>query len=86
MWRIPKNTENSSPAAIGVYTMVDVLCKNCDYFNELVGNPNYGQCRRLPPRGIDTKSLPEGTDPVNVFPMIDDGETEFCGQFKLIRP
>jgi hypothetical protein len=63
---------------------IDVVCKNCDFFNELnPGVDNSGQCRRMPPRGIDDKSLPTGTDPVNVFPLIDDGSTEFCGQFKL---
>lgn len=62
---------------------MDQFCINCDYFNELnPGVDNTGQCRRMPPRGIDTKSLPEGTDPINVFPYIEDSTTEFCGQFK----
>lgn len=64
---------------------IDVVCKNCDYFNELdPGVDDSGQCRRMPPRGIDDKSLPDGTDQINVFPRIDDGATEFCGEFKLL--
>jgi hypothetical protein len=63
--------------------MVSVLCINCDFFNALnPGVDNTGQCRREPPRGIDDKSLPVGEDPINVFPLIDDAEVEFCGEFK----
>jgi len=63
---------------------IQVLCVNCDFFNEAnPGVDNSGECRRMPPRGIDDKSMPTGTDPVNVFPHIDDATVEFCGQFKL---
>ena len=63
-----------------------VICKNCDYFNELnPGLDNTGQCRRNPPRGIDEKAVPTGEDLINVFPYIQDGTTEFCGEFKLIK-
>jgi len=64
--------------------MVNVLCVNCDFFNEAnPGVDNSGECRRMPPRGIDDKSMPTGADPVNVFPRVDDATLEFCGQFKV---
>lgn len=63
---------------------MEVLCINCDFFNALnPGVDNSGQCRRNPPRGIDDKSRPE-LEPINVFPIIDDGTAERCGEFKLI--
>lgn len=63
---------------------ISVICWNCDYFNTLnEGVDNSGQCRRRPPRGIDAHAIPEGVDDENVFPYVEDGTTEFCGEFKL---
>lgn len=58
-------------------------CINCDFFYELnPGVDNTGQCRALPPRGIDDKSLPSTASKINVFPYIENGSTESCGEFK----
>jgi hypothetical protein len=66
---------------------MEEICMNCDYFNETNPETHAGQCRRLPPRGIDTKSMPTGTDPLHVFPVVDDGSQEHCGQFRpIINP
>jgi len=65
---------------------MDEFCINCYYFEELNPTTHEGQCRFMPPRGIDDKSLPSGTDPVNVFPPVDDGTVEFCGQFRTNTP
>jgi hypothetical protein len=63
---------------------ISVICWNCDYFNTLnVGVDNSGQCRRRAPRGIDTKSIPLGVSQSNVFPYVEDGTEEMCGEFKL---
>jgi hypothetical protein len=60
------------------------LCWNCDYFNTLnEGVDNSGQCRRYAPRGIDTKSIPAYVPDIQVFPYVDDGMNEGCGDFKL---
>lgn len=62
---------------------MNVICWNCDYFQpSAVGENNAGWCRRYPPRGIDLKSITEPVDPFDVFPPIEDGTSEWCGDFK----
>lgn len=58
-------------------------CWNCDFYQpKEPGTSNAGWCRRYPPRGIDLKSITEPVNPFDVFPPIDDGTAEDCGDFK----
>lgn len=62
---------------------MDPICWNCDYFQpKAVGENNSGWCRRYPPRGIDLKSITEPVNGLDVFPPIEDGTIEECGDFK----
>jgi hypothetical protein len=62
----------------------EVICWNCDYFQPAaVDENNTGWCRRKPPRGIDQKSITEPVNTFDVFPPVEDGIEEWCGDFKL---
>ena len=58
-------------------------CWHCDYFQlKEPGISNAGWCRRYAPSGIDYKVITEPVDALNVFPPIDDGTAEDCGDYK----
>lgn len=66
-------------------------CWNCDYFEPAdVGVDNSGHCMKHAPGKFDQATIPDGIQPnellldyTNLFPLISDGNDNFCGDYKL---
>lgn len=65
-------------------------CWTCDHFEpENIGVDNSGRCMRNYPGKFDQASIPDAQQPnaqlidyTNLFPLISDGNDNFCGDYK----